>query len=253
MHFTPRPRWLRIVSMAIVVLPVLRSPMISSRWPRPTGVMASMALMPVCSGSCTGLRPMMPGAWISMRRSCTPTRGPLPSTGLPSASTTRPSRPSPTGTDRMRPVALTVSPSLTAAASPSTTAPIESSSRFLRSAEAMSAVLMVSSAIVVSSSSRLLEGVLELVETAAHRPVDDGIADLGDDAAQDRRVDHDLDLDLLAGGLAEGLGQALALVVVQVDRRAHLGDLLVGFCRAHLDELPDDVRQVAGSAGADDQ
>ena len=57
-----------IVSMAMVVLPVLRSPMISSRWPRPIGVMASMALMPVCSGSFTGWRPMMPGAWISMRR-----------------------------------------------------------------------------------------------------------------------------------------------------------------------------------------
>jgi hypothetical protein len=45
-----------IVSIAIVVLPVLRSPMISSRWPRPIGVIESMALMPVCSGSCTGLR-----------------------------------------------------------------------------------------------------------------------------------------------------------------------------------------------------
>ena len=54
--------------MQTVVLPVLRSPMISSRWPRPMGVMASMALMPVWSGSCTGLRPVMPGAWISMRR-----------------------------------------------------------------------------------------------------------------------------------------------------------------------------------------
>ena len=42
--------------MATVVLPVLRSPMISSRWPRPMGVMASMALMPVCSGSLTGWR-----------------------------------------------------------------------------------------------------------------------------------------------------------------------------------------------------
>ena len=68
MHFTPRPFWFRIVSTHTVVLPVLRSPMISSRWPRPMGVMASMDLMPVCSGSCTGLRPMMPGAWISMRR-----------------------------------------------------------------------------------------------------------------------------------------------------------------------------------------
>ena len=54
----------------MVVLPVLRSPMISSRWPRPIGVIASIDLMPVCSGSCTGLRPMMPGAWISMRRGC---------------------------------------------------------------------------------------------------------------------------------------------------------------------------------------
>ena len=57
-----------IVSIATVVLPVLRSPMISSRWPRPIGVIESMALMPVCSGSCTGLRPMIPGAWTSMRR-----------------------------------------------------------------------------------------------------------------------------------------------------------------------------------------
>ena len=56
--------------MTTEVLPVLRSPMISSRWPRPIGVIASMALIPVCSGSCTGWRPMMPGAWTSMRRVC---------------------------------------------------------------------------------------------------------------------------------------------------------------------------------------
>ena len=43
-----------IASMPMAVLPVLRSPMISSRWPRPIGVIASMALMPVCSGSLTG-------------------------------------------------------------------------------------------------------------------------------------------------------------------------------------------------------
>src|ERR1700746_990172 len=53
MQMTPWPFWFRMVSMAIAVLPVLRSPMISSRWPRPMGVMASMALMPVCNGSCT--------------------------------------------------------------------------------------------------------------------------------------------------------------------------------------------------------
>src|SRR5690606_36012547 len=129
MHFTPRPRWLMIVSIATVVLPVLRSPMISSRWPRPIGMSESIALMPVCIGSCTGLRPMMPGAWISMRRWTTSDRGPLPSTGSPSVLTTRPSRPSPTGTERMLPVARTVWPSSTSSTSPSTTAPIDSSSR----------------------------------------------------------------------------------------------------------------------------
>jgi hypothetical protein len=51
MQMTPVPFWLMIVSSAIVVLPVWRSPMMSSRWPRPIGIIASMALMPVCSGS----------------------------------------------------------------------------------------------------------------------------------------------------------------------------------------------------------
>ena len=40
-----------IVSIAIAVLPVWRSPMISSRWPRPIGIIASIAFRPVCIGS----------------------------------------------------------------------------------------------------------------------------------------------------------------------------------------------------------
>jgi hypothetical protein len=36
--------WLMIVSIASAVLPVWRSPMISSRWPRPTGTIESTAL-----------------------------------------------------------------------------------------------------------------------------------------------------------------------------------------------------------------
>jgi hypothetical protein len=35
-----------IVSSAIAVFPVWRSPMMSSRWPRPIGIIASIALMP---------------------------------------------------------------------------------------------------------------------------------------------------------------------------------------------------------------
>ena len=54
-----------IVSMAMAVLPVCRSPMISCRWPRPIAVIASMALMPVCSGSLTGWRSTTDGACVS--------------------------------------------------------------------------------------------------------------------------------------------------------------------------------------------
>ena len=129
MHFTFWPRWLMIVSTAIVVLPVLRSPMMSSRWPRPIGVMASMTLIPVWRGSFTGWRPTMPGAWISTRRSSVFESEPLPSIGLPSGSTTRPSNPSPTGTERIRPVPRTIWPSSSPSTDPRTTAPMVSSSR----------------------------------------------------------------------------------------------------------------------------
>src|SRR5579864_1398212 len=129
MHFTPRPFWLMIVSTATLVLPVLRSPMMSSRWPRPIGVMASITLMPVWSGSFTGWRSTMPGAWISMRRICSEATGPLPSMGSPRGFTTRPSNPSPTGMERIRPVDLTPWPSSMCWASPRMTDPMVSSSR----------------------------------------------------------------------------------------------------------------------------
>ena len=59
-----------IVSSAIAVLPVWRSPMISSRWPRPIGIIESIALMPVCIGSSTGWRWTTPGALNSAGRVC---------------------------------------------------------------------------------------------------------------------------------------------------------------------------------------
>ncbi len=100
-----------IVSMAIAVLPVCRSPMISSRWPRPIGTIESIDLSPVCTGSETDWRAMTPGATFSSGDVSSASIGPLPSIGLPSASTTRPSSALPTGTSSMRPVVLTVSPS----------------------------------------------------------------------------------------------------------------------------------------------
>ena len=68
MQIRPLPFWLMIVSMAMAVLPVWRSPMISSRWPRPIGISASIALMPVWTGVSTLLRTMTPGAMRSTGR-----------------------------------------------------------------------------------------------------------------------------------------------------------------------------------------
>ncbi len=87
-----------IVSIAIAVFPVWRSPMISSRCPRPIGIIESTALMPVCIGSVTGWRCTTPGALNSAGRVSSVLTSPLPSSGLPSGSTIRPSSASPTGT-----------------------------------------------------------------------------------------------------------------------------------------------------------
>src|SRR5213596_1332156 len=130
MQTTSLSPWLMMASTATAVFPVCRSPMISSRWPRPMGTIASIALSPVCSGSFTGCRSTTPGASRSMGRNCLVPIGPLPSIGWPSALTTRPSISSPTGTEMMRLVRLTGPPSLMALNSPRSTAPTLSSSRF---------------------------------------------------------------------------------------------------------------------------
>ncbi len=122
--------WLMKASIATAVLPVWRSPMMSSRWPRPTGTSASIAFKPVCIGSWTDLRGMMPGAFTSTRLRSVNSIGPLPSIGLPRPSTTRPSSPLPTGTSTMVPVRLTVSPSRISASEPKITTPTLSASRF---------------------------------------------------------------------------------------------------------------------------
>ena len=130
MQITPVPFWLMIVSTATAVLPVWRSPMISSRWPRPMGIRASMALRPVCMGSWTLRRWTMGGAIFS--RGIVDRRlddGPLPSMGMPRGLTTRPIRAGPAGMDMILPVRLTVSPSLIFVNSPRRMIPTLSSSR----------------------------------------------------------------------------------------------------------------------------
>ena len=124
------PFWFRIVSTQIAVLPVVRSPMISSRWPRPIGIIESMALMPVCTGSFTGWRSTTPGALNSIGRVSPVSISGPPSMAWPSGSTTRPISFSPTGIAMTSPVRRTVSPSLILSHSPKSTQATLSSSRF---------------------------------------------------------------------------------------------------------------------------
>src|SRR4051794_17349609 len=104
--------------------------MISSRCPRPIGIIESTALSPVCLGSSTGWRWTTPGALNSAGRVSEVLMSPLSSSGRPSGSTRRPSSCSPTGISRSLPVRFTVSPSETLSHSPKSTAPTLSSSRF---------------------------------------------------------------------------------------------------------------------------
>ena len=139
-----------IVSIAIAVLPVWRSPMISSRWPRPIGIIESIALRPVCIGSSTPWRWTTPGALNSAGRDSEALISPLSSSGRPSGSTRRPSISSPTGICRSSPVRLTVSPSTIFSHSPNSTAPTLSSSRLSARPVTSCGSSSISSAITLS-------------------------------------------------------------------------------------------------------
>src|SRR5437899_4289317 len=130
MQIMSLPFWLMIVSRMTAVFHVWRSPMISSRCPRPMGIIESMALIPVCNGSRTGWRSRTPGANFSRGFRNFDVMGPLSSSGNPSGFTTRPISSGPTGTDMIVLVRFTTSPSFNSDDSPSSTAPTSSSSRF---------------------------------------------------------------------------------------------------------------------------
>ena len=119
-----------MASTAKEVFPVLRSPIISSRWPRPIGTKASTALIPVCIGSFTLWRSMIPGAGVSTGRVRLLSIRPKPSKGRPSGSTTRPNRPGPTGTSMILPRRRTKSPSWIFSYLPKMIIPTSLDSRF---------------------------------------------------------------------------------------------------------------------------
>ena len=120
-----------IVSIATAVLPVWRSPIISSLCPLPTGIKLSIAFKPVCIGSPTDCRGIIPGALTStLFLSKLLSKAPFPSIGFPNPSTTLPKSCFPTGTSTIAPVLFTVSPSLISLSSPNITTPTLSLSKF---------------------------------------------------------------------------------------------------------------------------
>ena len=97
----------------------------------PIGTKLSMDFNPVCIGSLTDFRGIIPGAFTSTLLLLIPlSKAPLPSIGLPRPSTTLPNNSFPTGVSTMAPVLFTVSPSLTALSSPKITTPTLSLSKF---------------------------------------------------------------------------------------------------------------------------
>ena len=61
----------------------------------------------------------------------------------------------------------------------------------------------------------LLETALQLFDTGADAPVDDGVADGGDDPSNDGRIDDDLEIDLAAGGVCQSSAESLLLIIAQ--------------------------------------
>ena len=116
-------------STASAVLPIARSPMISSRWPRPRANIESTTSRPVCTGWLTKSRSMIPGAGRSIGSVASALTGPSPSSGRPSGSRTRPSRPRPTGTRATSPVPWTAPPASIPSKSSRSTQPTRSRSR----------------------------------------------------------------------------------------------------------------------------
>src|ERR1044071_229202 len=209
-----------IVSIAIDVLPVWRSPMISSRWPRPIGIIASIAFSPVCIGSLTGWRWTTPGALNSAGRVSSVWMSPLPSSGWPSGETMRPSSCSPTGMSRRWLVRLTVSPSTILSQGPNSTVPTLSDSRLsarpVRSSWPSSRpsirllrMDVISSGLICIDLLGLHDLLAKLFESVAHGCVEDGVADPHHDPTQDLRVDVRRELHLAVGLLGDAIAELL--------------------------------------------
>ncbi len=95
------PSWLALSCDKNVLLPDFESPKIAIRWPSTIGKKLSTAVTPLASCSSSILRSMIPGAGVKIPDFLVAFIAPLPSSGWPIGLTTRPTKPSPTGTLRI--------------------------------------------------------------------------------------------------------------------------------------------------------
>ena len=129
-HLTFLFFWLIMISIANVVLPVCRSPMINSRWPLPMGNIASIAKIPVASGSSTDFLSITPKGIFSIGIKWSFLIFTFPSCSWPKAFTIRPNSWSPTGIEIIFFVLLTTLFSKILLYFPNITIPTELDSKF---------------------------------------------------------------------------------------------------------------------------
>ena len=113
----------------MAVFPVVRSPKINSLCPLPMGIKASITFIPVCKGTVTGARCIIPGASLSTGRRFSVEITPLLSKERPVASITLPNNSSPTGASKTLPVRNTSQPAFKFSLSSNKIIPTPSRSR----------------------------------------------------------------------------------------------------------------------------
>src|SRR5918996_1317985 len=269
MQITSPPRWFRIVSIAIAVFPVERSPMISSRWPRPSRGLPRGSTTRPSSPSPTGTLITSPVrltgspsfTWFHSPKSAVPTLSSsrlkaMPTTPCSSSSRSRATQFSSPWTRAM--------PSPTCNTVPTSERSVSTSNSWMRSLR----IAVISSGLSFTLSplgawhpqgawpplsSCRCQFVSQALEAAADAAVGAERADLQDDAADQRRVDRARGLNCAARGLLDRLHDRAGVLLGELVRGRELnGEPVLRAIHERL-QLGLDLRKLAGAALLRDQ